>query len=278
GVVAVSLTIGVCMRLLFPDAESARQVPMAMVEEDTDRTTRQLFLFFAILVCIMLTSTGIFDRPAVRLGQQLGLIDAPVRQQAGDPDSGSASRTGNPEIGSTSERLAGATSVEANLALPVLAKFLMLGLELAILMLMLKRWFLREEIVGWLKKSWSLFLSIFPMVLIGLFVSGVLAALLPMLKFMTWFRDNTPASNILVSFIGAMSYFGTIVGVNIVATMNHFGMHIGPCLALLLSGPAVSLPSVLALVPIVGSRKAATYLILVVVCSALTGYIYGTLQ
>lgn len=70
-------------------------------------------------------------------------------------------------------------------------------------------------------------------------------------------------------------YFGTIVGVTIVSTLKDFGMHSGPAMTLLLSAPAVSLPSILALVPIVGAKKAATFLTLVIVFSALSGYIFG---
>jgi uncharacterized membrane protein YraQ (UPF0718 family) len=72
-----------------------------------------------------------------------------------------------------------------------------------------------------------------------------------------------------------MMYFGTIVGVTIVSTLKDFGMHAGPAMTLLLSGPAVSLPGIIALVPIAGPRKSATFLALVVVFSALSGYIFG---
>ncbi len=276
GVIVCALAIGMVMRFLFPDQAAApKMVPTMMVEEESSRSSAQLGVFFALLVAIMLTSTGIFDRPFVRLMQKVGVVaetstaremQTPIDQQVASAEHPTAA---SPSAGEAGDR---------TLVYPVMAKFLLLAIELGLLIVILKRWFLIDEIKQWLEKSWSLFVSIFPMVLIGLFVSGALASLLPMLKFMSWFRTNTAEANVLVSFIGAMSYFGTIVGVNIVATMSHFGMHLGPCLALLLAGPAVSLPSILALVPIVGPRKSAAYLFLVVVCSATTGYIYGTLQ
>jgi hypothetical protein len=73
-----------------------------------------------------------------------------------------------------------------------------------------------------------------------------------------------------------MMYFGTIVGVTIVTTLRDLGMNDGPAMTLLLSAPAVSLPSILALVPIAGAKKSAVFLLLVVIFSALSGLIFGT--
>lgn len=275
GVIVVAIVIGFSMRLWFPDPETERIEGPEMVPEDSTRTSGQTLVFFLWLVLIMLTSTGVLDRLMVQGATRVGLVSLQTAETVSQ--TGTLSPAAMTDLSPASATVL-APGTGSPLVLPFLAKLIALACELVALCIMLKLWFPRDEIIIWLKKAWSLFLSIFPKILLGLFISGALAALLPMVSFMSYFRENTIGSNLLVSFIGALSYFGTIVGVNIVATMNHFGMHLGPCLALLLAGPAVSLPSVLALVPIVGARKSAAYLFLVVVCSAATGYYYGTLQ
>ncbi|HNX75159.1 MAG TPA: permease [Candidatus Rifleibacterium sp.] len=157
-----------------------------------------------------------------------------------------------------------------------LPRILTLMLEIILLTVMALKWFHRDEIILWLRKSQSLFIMIFPKVLGGIFLSGVLAALFPLTSFMKFFDTNSTESNLLSATVGALMYFGTIVGVSIVSTLKDFGMHPGPALTLLLSGPAVSLPSILALAPIVGSRKAAAFLALVIIFSATCGFIFGS--
>jgi len=94
---------------------------------------------------------------------------------------------------------------------------------------------------------------------------------------MSVFADNSLKANLLAAVIGSMMYFGTIVGVNIVATLVHFGMDTGPALTLILSGPAVSLPSILALQAIVGKKKAWVFLFFVIILTAFSGMLYGLL-
>ncbi|MBI3039956.1 permease [bacterium] len=116
---------------------------------------------------------------------------------------------------------------------------------------------------------------IFPKVLLGIFLSGLLAAFFPLARYMKLFDENTFQANLIVSFFGAMMYFGTIVGVNVVATMTHFGMHLGPAMSFLLSGPSVSLPEILALIPIIGRKKAVVYFAFVIIATSLSGMIFG---
>lgn len=165
-----------------------------------------------------------------------------------------------------------AASAEAGMLLP---RLLLIALEVVLLVIVSLKWFYHSELILWLKKSYSLFILIFPKVLGGIFLAGLLAALFPLTSFMQFFDTNNFSGNFVASLLGALMYFGTIVGVTIVSTLKDFGMHPGPALTLLLSGPAVSLPSVMALVPIVGAKKAATFLALVVIFSALSGFIFG---
>jgi len=148
--------------------------------------------------------------------------------------------------------------------------------EFVILCFILKKWFYKSEVILWLRKSKDLFILIFPKVLGGIFLCGILAVAFPLTSYMKFFDHNSLEGNFVASILGSLMYFGTIVGVTIVSTLKDFGMHPGPAMTLLLSAPAVSLPSVLALVPIAGARKSAAFLLLVIFFSALSGLIFGS--
>ncbi len=158
----------------------------------------------------------------------------------------------------------------------LLPRLIFIAFELAILALVLYKWFEKFEIYLWLRKSKDLFILIFPKVLGGIFLCGVLAVAFPLTGYMKFFDANSVEGNLVASVLGSLMYFGTIVGVTIVATLKDFGMHPGPAMTLLLSAPAVSLPSVLALVPIAGIRRSATFLVLVIISSAISGLIFGS--
>lgn len=157
----------------------------------------------------------------------------------------------------------------------LLPRILLLFLEVVVTAIAARKWFHRYEIILWLKKSYSLFVLIFPKVLGGIFLCGIIAVALPLTSLISYFDTNNVQGNLLASFLGSMMYFGTIVGVTIVATLKGFGMSDGPAMTLLLSAPAVSLPSILALVPITGAKRAAVFLLLVIIFSALSGLIFG---
>lgn len=229
-----AMGIGLGMRLIFGEtAKTEEPSDVIIVEEDSDRSDLQLLTFFAVLVLIMVTATGVTDPLILKF------------------------------------------SAMVNYDGLLLPRVLTMALQIALLSIICVRWFYRSEIVLWLKKSYSLFVLIFPKVFGGIFLAGVLTALFPLTDYMKFFDSNNIEGNVLASVLGALMYFGTIVGVTIVSTLKDFGMHQGPALTLLLSGPAVSLPSVLALAPIVGTKKAAGFLGLVVLFSALSGFIFG---
>jgi hypothetical protein len=87
--------------------------------------------------------------------------------------------------------------------------------------------------------------------------------------------DNSLSSTVLASLLGAVMYFSTLTEVPIVQGLIGAGMGKGPALALLLAGPALSLPNMLVIRTILGTRKTATYCLLVVVMATATGFVYG---
>ncbi len=148
-------------------------------------------------------------------------------------------------------------------------------IEIILTILWTLKIFDKFEIKLWLKKSYQLFIMIFPKVLAGIFICGIIANLFSLNDFLKYFENNTILSNVISSLLGALMYFGTIVGVTIVSTLHNYGMNAGPSLTLLLAGPAVSLPSIIALIPIVGKKKAFAFLTFVMIFSALCGFVFG---
>jgi len=86
---------------------------------------------------------------------------------------------------------------------------------------------------------------------------------------------NSLLSNFLASVAGAFMYFATLTEVPIVQGLIGSGMGQGPALALLLAGPALSLPSMLVLRGIMGTKKTIVFISLVVVMATITGLIFG---
>jgi len=153
----------------------------------------------------------------------------------------------------------------------------------AVLILMLLRWFKREEIKEWLLSTWIFTKQIFPLLLAGVFVAGLLLgrpgheALIPSRWIANLVGGNSFWANLFASVSGALMYFATLTEVPILQGLLGSGMGQGPALALLLAGPALSLPSMIVIRRMMGTRKALTYIALVVVMSTVTGILFGWL-
>jgi len=139
-------------------------------------------------------------------------------------------------------------------------------------------YFERDEVTEWGYEIWDLTKKIFPILIAGTFLVGIIAYFLPPETFRPFFGDNSVAACLLASIVGTILYMPTLLEVPIIG--GTFGyiqgvMAGGPALALLLSGPSVSLPSLMVLYRIMGARKTAAYALLVIVFSAVAGIIYG---
>lgn len=137
------------------------------------------------------------------------------------------------------------------------------------------------EFNDWIEASWSLTKQIFPLLIAGILISGFLLGdtvhdgIIPS-SWVSWaVGGNSFASNFISSLLGAFMYFATLTEVPILQGLMNNGMGKGPALALLLAGPALSLPSLLVLRNIMGTKKTIVYLALVVSLSTLTGIFYG---
>jgi uncharacterized membrane protein YraQ (UPF0718 family) len=118
---------------------------------------------------------------------------------------------------------------------------------------------------------------IFPLLLAGVFVVGVVGALLPESFIQRWLGSSSLLSAFLATMIGAVSYFATMTEAPFVDKLMQLGMAPGPALALLLAGPGISFPNWLAIARVFGARKALVYVFAVIVLATLCGWAAGML-
>ncbi len=242
---------------------------------------------------------------AVAFAAVIGLIMAALFRQddaerlAGGPDpfalaaeGGTPRRTGRQDaafLGTMIAILVFANWGAPNQAIGVFAAIhrvhwpLTVGL-LAVLGWMIARWFDREELSGWMQATWGFAKQITPLLLGGILVSGVLmgrpgmdAGLIPSSWIASSVGGNSLVANLAASVVGAFMYFATLTEVPILQTLLGSGMGRGPALALLLAGPALSLPSMLVINSYLGPKKTIAYCALVVVMATVTGLIFGAL-
>jgi hypothetical protein len=136
-------------------------------------------------------------------------------------------------------------------------------------------WFTRGEFDAWMSQTWSFAKMIVPLLFGGVFVTGFVSALIPEKAVAGLVGDNGFVSNLVASFIGACWYFATLTEIPIVQALQKLGMAKGPSLALLLAGPALSIPSMLVIRSILGVKKTAVFVVLVVMMSTVVGMIFG---
>jgi hypothetical protein len=153
--------------------------------------------------------------------------------------------------------------------------WIVMALFFVVLAIILWRWFKKDEIVQWLKETLHFTRLIIPWLLLGVFIAGILTYLIPQSIVADYVGGNTITGNFIASIFGAFMYFATLTEVPIIKAFLDLGMGKGPALALLLAGPALSLPAMFTLSRIMGIKKTATYVGLVIIMSTITGYIFG---
>jgi hypothetical protein len=156
------------------------------------------------------------------------------------------------------------------------------GLLLIALTGILYKWFKKDELQTWVGSTWTFAKQILPLLFVGVLVAGFLTGrpgfdngLIPNRYVQMLVGGNSLWANLIASLSGALMYFATLTEVPILQGLMGSGMGKGPALALLLAGPALSLPSMLVLRSIMGTKKTLAYVSLVVVMATITGMIYG---
>lgn len=152
---------------------------------------------------------------------------------------------------------------------------------LIVLAVMLKAWFTKDERVTWVQSTWGFMKQIFPLLGAGVLVAGFTLgrpghpALIPEQWIQSLVGGNSFQANAFASVAGALMYFATLTEVPILQGLLGSGMGKGPALALLLAGPALSLPNMLVIGGIMGVKKTAVFCTIIIVLSTIAGMLYG---
>jgi len=113
------------------------------------------------------------------------------------------------------------------------------------------------------------------LLLAGVFIVGIIGHVLPEEWIKHWLGGNSLRASFLATMIGAVSYFATMTEAPFVDTLMELGMGKGPALALLLTGPGISLPNWLATARVFGAKKAFVYVVTVIILGSLVGWFTG---
>jgi uncharacterized membrane protein YraQ (UPF0718 family) len=290
GAVVFSIVIGVLMHLIYrreETAKAARQI--ALPTPEVKRPLWSNALYFASMVGILvfanwarsgdvraiflccpggLTSYQVEGKLVNRTAETVTLVDTHGKTQQ-----------------LPAELLQGVEEVHKNSLYEWIYRLrwaLVLGL-LAGFAYMAGAWFSRAELGEWVGATWGFAKQILPLLLIGVLVSGFLLGrpgpghegVIPSAWVNAALGGNSLRANLFASVAGAFMYFATLTEVPIVQGLMGAGMGKGPALALLLAGPALSLPSMLVIRAVMGTRKTAVYVALVAVMATISGMIYG---
>ncbi|HDN65597.1 MAG TPA: permease, partial [Methanosarcinales archaeon] len=138
-----------------------------------------------------------------------------------------------------------------------------------------RKWFDDEQIHNWLYETWDLTKKIFPLLLVGVFFAGIIVELVPSDLVVRFVGGNSIQNNLIASVAAALMYFATLTEVPIIDSLMKLGMGEGPVLAMLLAGPALSLPNMIVISRVMGVRKASVYITLTVILATAAGFVIG---
>lgn len=236
GAVLFSIVIGILMATIFREEEAERQKGLeTAAPEQGGRNLGQTATYFGVLVLILVFAA--WGKPAEKIGFFYSVF---------------------------------------------MFKWYLTIALLGILAYMLKRWFQRDELGLWMMSTWDFAKKILPLLLGGVLVAGFLmgrpgvdAGLIPSKYVASAVGGNSLLSNFVASIVGAFMYFATLTEIPIIQGLIGSGMGQGPALALLLAGPALSLPSMIVINSMLGPKKTFVYVSLVVVMATVCGMIFG---
>ena len=133
----------------------------------------------------------------------------------------------------------------------------------------------KEKREAWLRESWWFVKIIFPLLLAGVFIVGIVGKILPEDWIKNYLGGNSVRASFFATLIGAISYFATMTEAPFVHTLMKLGMGKGPALALLLTGPGLSLPNWLAIARVFGIKKALVYVPTIIILGTVIGWFFG---
>ncbi|MDP3030102.1 MAG: permease [Deltaproteobacteria bacterium] len=282
--VGFSIIIGLLMHLAFlkEEREKAKKAAAILLpEEEQDKPLWKMIIYFAVMVGILVTAN--WGKPSdTKITLNNGTIlegvlsgETPTEYHFKEIDGDAIQVIPKDSISSLDYAPSLYTSIYK-------ARFYIAGAMLLGLLGVLSLWFKAAELREWGTSTWSYAKMILPLLLLGVLAAGFLlgrpghTALIPERWIATSVGGNSWFSNAFASVAGAFMYFATLTEVPILQGLLGAGMGKGPALALLLAGPALSLPSMLVIRQVMGTKKTMLFITLVCVMATVAGKVFGT--
>jgi uncharacterized membrane protein YraQ (UPF0718 family) len=283
GAIVFAIVIGLAMQFLFRKEEAEKQeAAMAEPLPEDGKPIWKTAIPIALMILILVFAN--WGKPG-SLSVETTSGEAVIATRAGETSDellvklpGSETVTSIPkgEIASIEYSPSPYTSIYK-------ARFFIAGAFLLVLIVLMVRWSSKDEALQWGGSTWSYAKLILPYLFGGVLIAGFLlgrpghTALIPPEWIATSVGGNSWLSNLAASVAGALMYFATLTELPIVQGLQGSGMGDGPALALLLAGPALSLPNMLVIRKVLGTKKTLAYVSLVVIAATLTGKIFGAI-
>ncbi len=282
GAVVFSVVIGLLMAAVFRRGEQAKtKAAMQMPgPEEPRRHIGKTALFLACMILFLVFSDwfnpgNVVVRTndgrqfkAVVIHETKDMIRFQLEQDLGAAESGDKIELPKTNIVEMEEQKTWVIRIHH-------VRWYLAGLMGLLVAVMAWQWFEKEELREWIHNTWEFAKLLVPLLFGGVFVVGFVSVLLPEKQVAQWVGDNSLRSNLIASVIGAFWYFATLTEIPITQALMKLGMHKGPVLALLLAGPALSLPSILVIRKVMGNSKTIVFILLVVVMSTIVGMFFG---
>jgi len=278
GAIVFAVIIGLLMHFIFRHEKMEEEGPVLVEGSKASRPLWQTAIYFALMIAILVLAN--WGKPAVESGFWHSVYTLKWTLTA-------ASALGLAvvlglwfKLSWLRLALAAAPAILLGLftpASPVLI-FAAGSIGLAVITAMDK-----GEAGEWFAASWGFAKQILPLLLIGVFIAGAMLGrvgqegLIPSAWVSQAVGGNSLFANFFASLAGAFMYFATLTEVPILQGLIGSGMGKGPALALLLAGPALSLPSMLVLRSVMGGKKTLAFVTLVVIMATITGLLFGWL-
>ena len=277
GAVLFSVVIGLIMHLLFRKEEQAKaQAALHMPEPEVERPLWQNVVYFAVMVGILVSAT--WGKPVEPTGLWHAIYSVKWLLTGFFAIVLGVLLTKWLHVKAYKVVLAAA-------AVLVLAVFFprqpLIAFSAGIIALVLLLTTTRGETESWFNSTWDFTKLILPLLFGGVLIAGLLLGrpgsegLIPSKWVAGLVGGNSLGANLFSSVVGAFMYFATLTEVPILQGLLGAGMGKGPALALLLAGPALSLPNMLVIRSIMGTKKTVAFVILVVVMATISGMIFG---
>jgi uncharacterized membrane protein YraQ (UPF0718 family) len=277
GAVVFSIVIGLTMHLMFRKEEQARaEFALHMPEPEVERPLGQNVVYFAVMVGILVSAT--WGEPAEPEGLWHAIYGLKWLLTGFFAIVLGVLLVKWFHVRAYKVVLAAAAVLALALVFPHRP---LIAFSAGIIALTILTTTTRGETESWFLASWDFAKQIVPLLFAGVLVAGLLLGrpdsegLIPS----QWISDlvggNSVWANLFASVVGAFMYFATLTEVPIIQGLLGAGMGEGPALALLLAGPALSLPNMLVIRSVMGTKKTIAFVGLVVVMATISGMIFG---